>query len=46
MLGVYTIVKPAAEHGWGSAQTLGLGAGLARAAGARSSPARRARRTR
>jgi EmrB/QacA subfamily drug resistance transporter len=26
MLGVYTIVKPAAEHGWGSGQTLGLGA--------------------
>jgi EmrB/QacA subfamily drug resistance transporter len=26
MLGVYTIVKPAAEQGWGSAQTLGLGA--------------------
>ena len=26
MLGVYTIVKPAAEHGWGSAETLGLGA--------------------
>jgi EmrB/QacA subfamily drug resistance transporter len=26
MLGVYTIVKPAAEHGWGAAQTLGLGA--------------------
>ena len=26
MLGVYTIVKPAAEHGWGSAQALGLGA--------------------
>ena len=27
MLGVYTIVKPAAEHGWGSAEALGLGAG-------------------
>jgi EmrB/QacA subfamily drug resistance transporter len=27
MLGVYTIVKPAADHGWGSAQTLGFGAG-------------------
>jgi EmrB/QacA subfamily drug resistance transporter len=27
MLGVYTIVKPAAEHGWGSSQTLLLGAG-------------------
>jgi EmrB/QacA subfamily drug resistance transporter len=27
MLGVYTIVKPAAEHGWGSSATLGLGAG-------------------
>jgi EmrB/QacA subfamily drug resistance transporter len=26
MLGVYTIVKPAAEQGWGSAQTLALGA--------------------
>jgi EmrB/QacA subfamily drug resistance transporter len=26
MLGVYTIVKPAAEHGWGSAEALGLGA--------------------
>ena len=26
MLGVYTIVKPAAEHGWGSGQTLGFGA--------------------
>ena len=26
MLGVYTIVEPAAEHGWGSARTLGLGA--------------------
>ncbi len=26
MLGVYTIVKPAAEHGWGAAQTLLLGA--------------------
>ena len=26
MLGVYTIVKPAADHGWGSARTLGLGA--------------------
>jgi EmrB/QacA subfamily drug resistance transporter len=28
MLGVYTIVKPAAEHGWGATQTLVLG-GLA-----------------
>ena len=27
MLGVYTIVKPAAEHGWGSGRTLALGAG-------------------
>ncbi len=27
MLGVYTIVKPAAQHGWGAARTLGLGAG-------------------
>ncbi len=27
MLGVYTIVGPAAEHGWGSATTLALGAG-------------------
>jgi len=26
MLGVYTLVKPAAEHGWGSGQALGLGA--------------------
>jgi EmrB/QacA subfamily drug resistance transporter len=26
MLGVYTIVKPAADHGWGSGQALGLGA--------------------
>jgi EmrB/QacA subfamily drug resistance transporter len=26
MLGVYTIVKPAADHGWGSVQTLGFGA--------------------
>ncbi len=26
MLGVYTIVKPAAEHGWGATQTLVLGA--------------------
>ena len=26
MLGVYTIVEPAAEYGWGSARTLGLGA--------------------
>ena len=26
MLGVYTIVKPAADHGWGSAEALGLGA--------------------
>jgi len=25
MLGVYTIVKPAAEHGWGAAGTLALG---------------------
>ena len=27
MLGVYTIVEPAAEHGWGSRAALGLGAG-------------------
>jgi EmrB/QacA subfamily drug resistance transporter len=27
MLGVYTIVKPAAEDGWGAGLTLGLGAG-------------------
>jgi EmrB/QacA subfamily drug resistance transporter len=27
MLSVYTIVKPAAEHGWGSATTLAFGAG-------------------
>ncbi|MDX6671250.1 MAG: hypothetical protein QOI91_1613, partial [Solirubrobacteraceae bacterium] len=26
MLGVYTLVKPAAEHGWGSSQALGFGA--------------------
>jgi EmrB/QacA subfamily drug resistance transporter len=26
MLGVYTIVEPAADHGWGSGLTLGLGA--------------------
>ena len=26
MLGVYTIVKPAADYGWGSGRTLGLGA--------------------
>jgi EmrB/QacA subfamily drug resistance transporter len=26
MLGVYTIVKPAADYGWGDAQTLGLAA--------------------
>jgi EmrB/QacA subfamily drug resistance transporter len=26
MLGVYTIVKPAAENGWGSGEALGLGA--------------------
>ncbi len=26
MLGVYTIVVPAARHGWGAAETLGLGA--------------------
>ena len=27
MLGVYTIVEPAAKDGWGAATTLGLGAG-------------------
>jgi EmrB/QacA subfamily drug resistance transporter len=27
MLGVYTIVVPAAQHGWGSSATLGFGAG-------------------
>jgi EmrB/QacA subfamily drug resistance transporter len=27
MLGVYTIVKPAADYGWGSGRTLALGAG-------------------
>ncbi len=27
MLGVYTIVKPAAEHGWGSSEALALSAG-------------------
>jgi hypothetical protein len=26
MLGVYTIVNPAAEHGWGAGRTLALGA--------------------
>jgi EmrB/QacA subfamily drug resistance transporter len=26
MLGVYTIVKPAAQHGWGATETLALGA--------------------
>jgi EmrB/QacA subfamily drug resistance transporter len=26
MVGVYTIVKPAADYGWGAARTLGLGA--------------------
>src|SRR5205823_4170150 len=26
MLGVYTIVKPAADYGWGSGRALGLGA--------------------
>src|SRR5256714_9798579 len=26
MLGIYTIVKPAADYGWGSGRTLGLGA--------------------
>ena len=26
MLGVYTIVKPAADNGWGSGRTLGFGA--------------------
>ena len=33
MLGVYTIVDPAAEHGWGAASTLLLGGGLDRPAG-------------
>ncbi len=28
MVGVYTIVGPAAEHGWGDARTLGAGRGL------------------
>ena len=32
MLGVYTIVKPAAENGWGDPQTLLLSARLGRAA--------------
>src|SRR5205814_7840979 len=27
MLGVYTIVKPAADYGWGAGRTLSLGAG-------------------
>ena len=36
MLGVYTIVKPAAEDGWGAGRTLGLGAvSLALLAGVR-----------
>ena len=45
MLGVYTIVDPAAKHGWGAASTLLLGAGsigllagVPRARGARRSP--------
>ncbi len=33
MLGVYTIVKPAAEDGWGAGRTLTLGGDLAGAAG-------------
>ena len=33
MLGVYTIVKPAAEEGWGSTGALTLGRDLARAPG-------------
>ena len=33
MLGVYTIVKPAAEYGWGAARTLDARRRLARAAG-------------
>src|SRR5947209_436259 len=33
MLGVYTIVGPAAKHGWGSASTLALGAGSLALAG-------------
>ena len=32
MLGVYTIVKPAAEHGWGAARHAGAGGRVARAA--------------
>ena len=46
MLGVYTIVKPAAEHGWGAARTLALGGvslalllGVPRARGDRAQPA-------
>jgi EmrB/QacA subfamily drug resistance transporter len=43
MLGVYTIVKPAAENGWGAGRTLGLGAlslGLLAAFVAREATAR------
>ncbi|HTD57960.1 MAG TPA: MFS transporter [Solirubrobacteraceae bacterium] len=43
MLGVYTIVKPAAESGWGAGRTLGLGAlslGLLAAFVAREATAR------
>ena len=40
MLGVYTIVKPAADYGWGSGRTLGLGAALARCCSSPSSCAR------
>ena len=45
MLGVYTIVEPAAKDGWGAATTLVLGAGSLVAARRASSPARRPRRT-
>ena len=45
MLGVYTIVG-AADHGWGSARTLGLGAAAVGTAGRASWSARRAPRTR
>jgi MFS family permease len=39
MLGVYTIVKPAADYGWGSGRTLGLGATTGAGQGCRSSSA-------
>ena len=45
MLGVYTIVEPAAEQGWGAATTLGLGATRSRCSRS-SSSARRPRERR